>query len=85
MAKQTTLPLAEVRFSKPAAFARHETFHPRFGWFKKGYDLALGDAQVFLRDDAPVRLGVGKNMVRSLIAVGWVDGRKPSIAFPCQH
>jgi hypothetical protein len=55
-----------VRFSKPAAFARHETFHPRFGWLKKGYDLALGDAQVFLRDDAPVRLGVGKNMVRSL-------------------
>jgi hypothetical protein len=61
MAKQTTLPLAEVRFSKPAAFARHETFHPRFGWLKKGYDLALEDAQVFLRDDAPVRLGVGKN------------------------
>lgn len=66
MAKQTTLPLPGVKLSKSAAFARHETFHPRFGWLKKGYDLALEDAQIFLRDDAPVRLGVGKNMVRSL-------------------
>jgi hypothetical protein len=50
----------------PAAFARHETFHPRFGWLKKGYDLALADPGIFLRDDAPVLLGVGKNMVRSI-------------------
>ncbi|KOR34363.1 hypothetical protein AM228_24585 [Planktothricoides sp. SR001] len=21
-------------------FARHETFHPRFGWIKKGFDAA---------------------------------------------
>lgn len=47
-------------------FARHETFHPRFGWLKKGYDLALADPGIFLRDDAPVLLGVGKNMVRSI-------------------
>ncbi len=50
----------------PAVFARHETFHPRFGWLKKGYDLALADSGIFLRDDAPVLLGVGKNMVRSI-------------------
>jgi hypothetical protein len=49
-----------------AVFARHETFHPRFGWLKKGYDLALADPGIFLRDDAPVLLGVGKNMVRSI-------------------
>ena len=49
-----------------AVFARHETFHPRFGWLKKGYDLALVDSGIFLRDDAPVLLGVGKNMVRSI-------------------
>ncbi len=49
-----------------AAFARHETFHPRFGWLKKGYDLALSDTKIFLREDAPVLLGVGKNMVRSI-------------------
>jgi Protein of unknown function (DUF4007) len=48
------------------AFARHETFHPRFGWLKKGFDRASVDPDVFLREDAPVRLGVGKNMVRSI-------------------
>ncbi len=47
-------------------FARHETFHPRFGWLKKGFDRAAADPGIFLREDAPVRLGVGKNMVRSL-------------------
>ena len=49
-----------------AVFARHETFHPRFGWLKKGYDLAVADPNIFLREDAPVLLGVGKNMVRSI-------------------
>lgn len=48
------------------AFARHETFHPRFGWLKKGFDQAARDSTVFLRDNATVRLGVGKNMVRSI-------------------
>lgn len=47
-------------------FARHETFHPRFGWLKKGFDKALRDPGIFLKEDAPVRLGVGKNMVRSI-------------------
>lgn len=49
-----------------AVFARHETFHPRFGWLKKGYDLAMEDPGIFLQDNAPVLLGVGKNMVRSI-------------------
>lgn len=48
------------------AFARHETFHPRFGWLKKGFDAALRQPDVFFRDDAPVILGVGKNMVRAI-------------------
>ncbi|WP_348539889.1 MULTISPECIES: DUF4007 family protein [Spirulina sp. CCY15215] len=48
------------------AFARHDTFHPRFGWLKKGFDRAMRDERVFLAEDAPVRLGVGKNMVRSI-------------------
>jgi hypothetical protein len=52
--------------SQPIVFARHETFHPRFGWLKKGFDRACADSEIFLRDDAPVRLGVGKNMVRSI-------------------
>lgn len=55
---------------KPAktmpVFARHETFHPRFGWLKKGFDRASQNAQIFLQEDATVQLGVGKNMVRSI-------------------
>jgi hypothetical protein len=47
-------------------FARHETFHPRYGWIKKGFDAAKRDSRVFVRDDAHVVLGVGKNMVRSI-------------------
>ena len=47
-------------------FARHETFHPRFGWLKKGIDAAFNDSGIFLQADATVRLGVGKNMVRSI-------------------
>jgi Protein of unknown function (DUF4007) len=30
------------------------------------FDRAAEDSEVFLREDAPVRLGVGKNMVRSI-------------------
>ena len=48
------------------AFARHETFHPRYGWLKKGFEAAKKDPQIFLWEDAPVQLGVGKNMVRSI-------------------
>lgn len=47
-------------------FARHETFHPRYGWLKKGFDKAVEYPDVFLRDDAPTILGVGKNMVRAI-------------------
>ena len=47
-------------------FARHETFHPRYGWFRKAYNFAAKDTRIFSREDAPVRLGVGKNMVRAI-------------------
>lgn len=48
-------------------FARHETFHPRFSWLKKGFDAAKKyEDNIFLKDNAPVILGVGKNMVRSI-------------------
>src|SRR5262249_11639912 len=47
-------------------FARHETFHPRYGWFRKAYRFAALDPLVFGRDDAPVVIGVGKNMVRAI-------------------
>jgi hypothetical protein len=48
------------------SYARHETFHVRFGWLKKGFDRAVDSSDVFLAEDATVRLGVGKNMVRSI-------------------
>lgn len=47
-------------------FARHETFHPRYGWFRKAYSHVDADPHVFSREDAPVRVGVGKNMVRAI-------------------
>jgi len=43
-------------------FARHETFHPRFGWLRKAVSQA-GDGTAFVDPDATVKLGVGKNMV----------------------
>ena len=66
MVKQISLDLGKVDTKKLSVFARHETFHPRFGWLKKGFDKALEDPQIFLSEDAPVRLGVGKNMVRAI-------------------
>jgi hypothetical protein len=48
------------------AFARHETFHPRWGWIKKAFDAADQSPRVFNAEDATLRLGVGKNMVRSI-------------------
>lgn len=47
-------------------FARHETFHPRYSWIKKGFDEARKDPEIFIADDAHIRLGVGKNMVRAI-------------------
>ncbi len=48
------------------SFARHETFHPRYGWFRKAYAVAAADPYAFGRSDAPVVIGVGKNMVRAI-------------------
>ena len=48
------------------SFGRHETFHLRYGWLKQAYDHTLKDDSVFSREDAPVVLGVGKNMVRAM-------------------
>lgn len=54
--EQTTTPM----------FANHQTFHPRFGWIKKGYDAAARDPNIFNEKSAPVELGVGKNMVEAI-------------------
>lgn len=47
-------------------FGRHETFHPRWGWFSKAVAYSREDPYVFQASDAPLRLGVGKNMVRAI-------------------
>ena len=55
-------------------FARHETFHPRYGWFRKAYRAVKEDPGIFDREDAPVRIGVGKNMVRAIRFWGLAAG-----------
>lgn len=51
-------------------FSRHETFAPRFGWLHKAYmqvkEGGEDGSDIFHREDAPVRLGVGKNMVNAM-------------------
>lgn len=69
MIKQISLNLdgvAKEIINVNPVFARHETFHPRYGWLKKGFDAAQADSKIFLQEDAPVRLGVGKNMVSAI-------------------
>lgn len=47
-------------------FARHETFHPRYGWMRKSVKYSSEDPGVFVAENATVTLGVGKNMVRAI-------------------
>src|SRR5258708_22841522 len=48
-------------------FSGHETFPCRYAWLPKAYRAIEGDPQLFGNDeDAMVRLGVGKNMVRAI-------------------
>lgn len=48
------------------AFARHETFHARYGWLRKAVVEAGANPDLFVAEDATVTLGVGKNMVRAI-------------------
>lgn len=52
--------------SSDPIFARHDTFHPRFGWIKKGFDAVLNNPGVFLQEDTHIQLGVGKNMGQAI-------------------
>jgi hypothetical protein len=60
--------MSDSRLAQAAhsSFARHETFAPRFGWLHKAYTQVKTDPGVFIAEDAPVRLGVGKNMVAAM-------------------
>jgi len=48
------------------SFVGHESFPLRYGWLKKCVDAVASDPGFFAGDDAMVRLGVGKNMVRAV-------------------
>lgn len=49
------------------SFSGHETFPFRYGWLKKGVELAAIDGGIYSSpDEAMVELGVGKNMVNSI-------------------
>ncbi|MFZ4507059.1 MAG: DUF4007 family protein [Fimbriimonas sp.] len=51
--------------SSKVSFGGHESFPFRLGWIRKGV-LTVSDPNAFNAEDAVVRLGVGKNMVRSI-------------------
>ena len=51
--------------NKRYSFSGHDTFHCRLLWLKKGYYFLKAHGN-FNADDAPVTLGVGKNMVQAI-------------------
>ena len=63
MARVTVVRLTEAA---ERSFARHETFHPRYSWFRKAVTSVADDGGVFNRGNATTEIGVGKNMVRAI-------------------
>jgi len=63
-------------------FGGHEKFVFRQSWLKKGVDAIAEDGLIFTRDEALVKLGVGKNMVRSIrhwcLATGMIEETESS-------
>lgn len=55
-------------------FSGHETFPFRYAWLPKAVHECAADPNVFLEEDAMVRFGVGKNMVRSIRHWGLATG-----------
>lgn len=57
------------------SFARHQTFYLRAGWMAKALDELINEERPFVGDQAPVRLGIGRNMVQSLrfwVQASWI-------------
>jgi hypothetical protein len=48
------------------SFAKHESFHIRDGWLRKGLYALQDNPGIFLNSEASTILGLGTNMVRSL-------------------
>jgi hypothetical protein len=59
------------------SFSGHESFPLRYAWLSKGVLGILSRADLFTLGDAPVLLGVGKNMVSSIrhwcLALGMIE------------
>jgi hypothetical protein len=56
-----------VQNSAPSvSFSGHETFVFRYPWMKKAVDAVLEEPAIFASNSAMMRLGIGKNMVRSM-------------------
>lgn len=53
-------------YRKNPSFSGHQTFPFRYTWLKKGVDAVRDKSNIFTEDDAPVTLGVGKNMAHSI-------------------
>jgi len=47
-------------------YAKHESFHIREGWLAKGLRAVQEDRGILRDDTAPIKLGLGRNMVRAL-------------------
>ncbi|MGD8457145.1 MAG: DUF4007 family protein [Anaerolineales bacterium] len=56
----------ETEIEKKYSFSGHETFPFRYTWLSKGVLKVQEYPNLFVRDDAMIILGVGKNMVRSI-------------------
>jgi len=56
----------EPKSIQSISFSGHESFPLRFAWLTKAVRGVDTDPTLFARDDAVVRLGVGKNMVRAI-------------------
>lgn len=67
----TTPTLAAI---ERGSFGGHETFPLRYTWLRKAVKSVESDGRIFQDDDAMVRLGVGKNMVKSIRHWGLVCG-----------
>lgn len=51
----------------PRIFSGHESFACRYGWLPKLYEALVDDPMLFSSDEgAIVRLGIGRNMIKSL-------------------
>lgn len=55
-----------IKDSIESSFGRHESFTIRHGWLKRGFDHAIIDPSLFYAEDVHRRLGVGKNMAKSI-------------------